>query len=114
MLKKQGTIWTAIQPHSFENHDQTGSHGSLLPFEFHVFYSTSQSQTQPKNPQQWGDEQREREREREREVKTIWTAIQPHGFENHDQTGSHGFLLPFEFHIFYSTSQPQTQPKNPQ
>ena len=56
MLKKQGTVWTAIQPHGFENHDQTGSHGSLLPFEFHIFHSTSQPQTQPKNPQQWGDE----------------------------------------------------------
>ena len=30
-------------------------------FEFHKFYSTSQHQIQPKNPQQWSDEHRERE-----------------------------------------------------
>ena len=36
-------------------------------FEFHRFYSTSQHQIQPKNPQQWSDEHRKKERERERE-----------------------------------------------
>ena len=34
MPKKQGTVRTVIQPHGFENRDQTASHDSLLPFEF--------------------------------------------------------------------------------
>ena len=34
MPKKQGTVRTAIQPHGFENRDQTASYDSLLPFEF--------------------------------------------------------------------------------
>ena len=33
MCKKQGPVQTAVEPHGFENHDQTTSHGSLLPFE---------------------------------------------------------------------------------
>ena len=33
MCKKQGPMQTAVEPHGFENHDQTTSHGSLLPFE---------------------------------------------------------------------------------
>ena len=27
----------------------------------------------------------------------VWTAVGPHGFENHDQTAFHGSLIPFEF-----------------
>ena len=34
MRKKQGSIRTAVGPHGSKNHDQTGSHGSLLPIEF--------------------------------------------------------------------------------
>ena len=34
MGKKQGLVRTAVGPHGSENHDQTASHGSLLPFEF--------------------------------------------------------------------------------
>ena len=33
MGKKQGPVRTAVGPHDSENHDQTASHGSLLPFE---------------------------------------------------------------------------------
>ena len=33
MGKKQGPVWTTVEPHGFENCDQTASHGSLLPFE---------------------------------------------------------------------------------
>ena len=29
MSKKQGTVWIAVQPHGFENRNQTVSHGSL-------------------------------------------------------------------------------------
>ena len=29
MPKMQGTVWTAVQPHSSENRDRTASHGSL-------------------------------------------------------------------------------------
>ena len=31
--KKQGPVWTAVEPHGSENRDQTASHGSLLPFQ---------------------------------------------------------------------------------
>ena len=34
MGKKQGLVRTAVGPHGSENHDQTASHNSLLPFEF--------------------------------------------------------------------------------
>ena len=33
MGKMQGPVWTVIRSHGSKNHDQTASHGSLLPFE---------------------------------------------------------------------------------
>ena len=36
MPKNQGTVRTAIQPHDFENRDQTASHDSLLPLNLNL------------------------------------------------------------------------------
>ena len=36
MGKKQGPVRTAVRPHGSENHDQTASHGSLLPLNLNL------------------------------------------------------------------------------